>query len=365
MFRIRCGNIEKNMIEGINQHKDIDSEKVPERKPGFELPTFTADNLAKELSSLSNLISHDQPIKEGDIKDLTLAVKGMEVEEIEQIPDLKENTKIYQEIRAGNFEHVKDLSFLTDDIAELLSKRPTNSLEGAELDLNGLKTLSDEAARHLGSTDSELYSIKLSGLSTLSDEAAKNLGKTKRYSIELNSLTHLSDVASSYLCENFKEIKLPRLTSLSPKLAENLSRIEGRIELWGLASLSDEAARYLGTHKNSLYLSRVSAISDTVAQYLGNHEGELILDGLTEVSDVAAKELSRNKGELRLCGIRSLSDQAAKYLGKHEGRLCLRGLTTISDKAAKFLSKNTSLPGGTGYAISSAEVSNQIRKYRK
>lgn len=231
------------MTEKPNQYRDTDVENGLEKKPGFELPQAQAENLAKELSSVANLVSHDQPVKKEDMKNLDLAVQGMKIEEIEQIPDLEKNTKIWQEIKGGNFENTPKLTYITYEIAQFLA--------------------------------------------------------ANAYHIILNSITSITDEVAEALSHAKSRIELMRLASLSDIAAEHLSYVKGELYL-GMASLSDSVAERLSKYRGvELTFDNLETLSDNTAKYLSNYAGTLRLRKYgIEFSDEAAISLAHTKGQL-------------------------------------------------------------------
>jgi beta-lactamase regulating signal transducer with metallopeptidase domain len=218
------------------------------------------------------------------------------------------------------------LTTLSDEAAKALAQH-----EGS-LYLYGLTTLSDDAATALAQHKSNLY---LNGLTTLSDEAAAALAQHKGLQLILDGLTTLSDEAATALAQHEGDLSLDGLTTLSDDAATALAQHEGWLSLTGLTTLSDEAAKALAQYKGYLSLDGLTTLSDEAAKALAQHKGQwLHLDGLTTLSDEAATALAQYKGGLSLDGLTTLSDEAAKALAQHEGSLDLNGLTTLSDEAA-------------------------------
>lgn len=300
------------MSEIINQNsiqESTGSEKK-EGRPGFELPQKSAEGIVSELSTLNDLVSHDKAVTFENIENVDNALRGMNVEEIEQIPDLKRNMEIWQEIRQGNFDNMQWLTYLSDEMAEEFSKMGHHSALFSRVTI-----LSDKAIGLLVKTH---YAEICFGISVLSNVAAKHLGGAK------------------------SEINLYKLMTLSLTAALELSKVN-----------------------DSLYLRGLKFISDEVAEALGKHKGELILDGIETITDEGVRYLCENQGELRLGGLKALSDKAAEYLGKRKDPICLRNLMTISENAAEYLAQNDSSINGAHYSIEHPLVRDQIRKYMK
>jgi len=255
-----------------NTFQEIKDTKGASNKHGLEMVAgIETTKVTETLDTLHDAITHDTPITESNLNDLTTAIQGlsidvggtlMSVREVEKIPDLKRNLEIFKEIQNGVVSNSDKLTFITPLIAESLSKH-----EGT-LGLRGLITISDTAAEHLSKHEGVLY---LHGLTTLSDTAA-----------------------------------------------EHLSKHEGGLWLYGLTTLSDPAAEHLSKHEGYLNLDGLTTLSDTAAESLSKHEGTLSLSSLTTLSDIAAEHLSKHKGDLWLSGLTTLSDIAAEFLSKHE-----------------------------------------------
>ena len=233
--------------------------------------------------------------------------------------------------------------------------------------LNGLTTLSAEAAKELAKHDGWL---SLNGLTTLSDETAEALGQHKGY-LHLNGLTKISDETARALARHKGELSLNGLTSISDETTKVLAQHSGgRLHLKGLTTLSPEAARALAQRKGggpmfSVYLDGlttlsveaaaalaeahphnwnghlpgIKTVSDDVARALAKRQHGLSLEGLTTISDEAAKVLLPKIGG-RLPGLTSLSPEAAKMLAQSRGGLNFDGLNKLPDETAKELEKS-------------------------
>lgn len=163
--------------------------------------------------------------------------------------------------------------------------------------------------------------LDLEGLKSLSDGAAKALSKYKG-KLNLGCLESLPDS--------------PGHIALVRKLV-NLNEI---LDLQYLTSLSDAAAEVLSNHEGELYLRGLKSLSDIAAEALSNHQGGLLcLDGLTSLSDAAAEAFGKHVGVLLLDGLKSLSDAAVEALRYHEGALVLDDLISLSDAAYEALSE--------------------------
>ena len=115
------------------------------------------------------------------------------------------------------------------------------------VDLSKVTAFSQGALAELVNDD---YFIDLDGLTTLSDAAAKLLGKHRK-PLYLNGLTQLSDASAKSLGKHDGSLFLGGLTELSDASAESLSKHEAPLHLSGLTKLSEGGALQLASH-NSL-----------------------------------------------------------------------------------------------------------------
>ncbi|MFA6296171.1 MAG: hypothetical protein WC663_02370 [Patescibacteria group bacterium] len=163
------------------------------------------ENVVDAANALAGKIERDEKVTKGEVYDLREALgqvkfdiggEMMTIEQIKQIPDLKTNLPIFQEIQAGNLKRVTMLSFLPKNIAESLS-------------------------HHHG----DLYLI---GLSSLSDEAAESLSHHQG-DLDLRNLSSLSDASAESLSHHNGVLSLSFLSSLSDRAAESLSHHQGNL----------------------------------------------------------------------------------------------------------------------------------------
>lgn len=234
--------------------------------------------IVEQIQQLESALSHDKSVTvnqvlgtEDALDSMKVVVSGeeMTIAELRQVPDLEKNMKIWQEIEAGYFENIEQLTYITVHIAGLLSK-----IEKRE--------------------DGGDAFLKLKGLISISDSVAEQLAKHKG------------------------DLNLNGLTSISDTVAEHLSKHQGQLDLDGLTYISDTVAEHLSKHQNLLCLDGLSTISDTVAEHLSKCFGHLFLDGIISMSDTVAEHLSKHQGWLCLIHLKSISDTAAKYLARHK-----------------------------------------------
>jgi hypothetical protein len=211
-------------INEIIQKDETESSKGKNTGEGFEIAkTLELEELSKDISKINEAISHDQKINLSDVENIEKTIgqikinidgEEMTIAEAKKIPALKENIKIWEEIRNGSIKNSKMLTLITPEIASILAEQI-----GAFW-LNGLTTLSDEAAERLSKHKDGIF---LNNLTTLSDNAAEHLSKHKG-PLWLNGLTTLSDIAAEHFSNSNWLFSLNGLTSISNTAAEHLSK---------------------------------------------------------------------------------------------------------------------------------------------
>jgi hypothetical protein len=232
-------------------------------------------------------------------------------------------------------------------------------------DTDKIESLTVEQAQRLV-TEFKGTWLYLNGLTTLSADAAKALAQHKG-GLSLNGLTTLSDEAATALAQHKGDLSLTGLTTLDADAAKALAQYKGWLFLNGLNTLDAEAATALAQHKGELHLNGLTTLDAEAATALTQHKGTLSLckwgslvrTNLTPDSALAfaellggdlsavtaldspdsvaiAKALAQYKGWLFL-GLTTLDAEAATALAQHKGRLSLDGLTTLSDEAAKAI----------------------------
>ena len=201
------------MPEKPNKNVIEDTTKTQEKKSGVDLEIVSTpelEKLSRFIGAVQDDLDHNRSVElsrllkiEEAVGKLVVIVEGkiVTVEELERDPELRENAKIWEEIRQGKFifENIMKLTQITSEIAELLSH-----YGGAMLNLNGLTFLSDQAAEHLSHYRGILC---LDGLSSLSDKAAKHLSQHQG-ELELEGITSLSDKAAEFFAEGMAEGKV-------------------------------------------------------------------------------------------------------------------------------------------------------------
>jgi hypothetical protein len=229
------------------------------------------------------------------------------------------------------------------------------------LPLDGVQAIDAETARALvGYAKGPML---LNGLTTLSAEAAAELAKFN-HALFLNGLTELSPETAAALAEFDHVLLLNGLTDLSHETAAALARSTGRLALDGLTRLSVDIARTLAASNASLTfrglteidfdvvtvlaqaprwhpdLPKIAVLDPACAKALASCKGQhLLLDGLTELDAATADGLAAFAGDnLSLNGLTALDADAARALAKFRGgNLYLGRLATLDPGTAAAL----------------------------
>jgi hypothetical protein len=164
--------------------------------------------------------------------------------------------------------------------------------------------------------------LYLNGLTTLSAEAATALAQHKG-ALFLNGLTTLSAEAATALAQHEgRELALDGLTTLSDETAKALAQYKGDLSLNGLSTLSDEAAKALAQHKDRLFLESISfsLTADSALAWAALFRGQLAgITALDSPDSVAiAKALATRKGPLSLPNLKKLSPKTLSALLEKE-----------------------------------------------
>lgn len=139
--------------------------------------------------------------------------------------------------------------------------------------------------------DQDPSDIDLSGLAELAEQAA--ILFTGNYDLNLSGLDSISDEAARGLSKHTGTLDLSGLKILSFGAAEHLAQHKGSLNLGGLTEISDEVAQALSKHHGTLTLTGLTSLSDTAAEALSKHDGEVELpdfDGEEDDGDAEEDE---------------------------------------------------------------------------
>ena len=201
LYLKRRTEIDIKMV-GIIQGMDMD--KLIER-----IDTAIPEYLAKTSKLSINIKSSKLIPLENIWKEIRNAKKNPKRKKELLSQENQKNREISQEICNGNFDRKYELTELSPEAAECLSK-----WKGKDLFLTGLTSLSPKAAKKLSQWHGEWLS--LNGLSKLSPEAAKYLSQWQGKWFSLNGLTELSPEVSKYLSQwNGNQIEMVSLKHMA------------------------------------------------------------------------------------------------------------------------------------------------------
>ncbi len=334
------------------------------RRSGFEMPQSPSEGIAQGLTSLNNLINHDEPITQNSLEKISESLDNLVRDS-----GLEENMSIWNEIIKGNFdeEKIKKLTILTEEVAELIMKNNfgwclvgvTSISEGVAkvlsqhsetLNLDGLTSISDPVAFYL---TQHKGSLSLKGLQSLSDNAAKYFFDNSKYIWWFEDLTSISDEGIKYIVENqsrrkdkYGMLALRSLSKISDEAFKTLSEFKGDSISVGVSTLTEQSAKNISQFKGrSLGFNEITDLPDEIAEQLSNFKGSISLRNLKTLSPEAVKALSNNPRSLNLQSITSLSEEAVKYLSRiNDGStLTLKLLNSITDEMAQAFSHHKGL----------------------
>ena len=232
------------------------------------------------------------------------------------------------------------------------------------LETASIRTITVEDAKRLSQDRSG--TLLLDGLATLSPEAARELAKYDGW-LSLNGLKEISDEAAAALAQHKGALHLDGLTKISDDAAKSLAGHRGELSLNGLTAISDESARALARHTGGrLMLKGLTTLSGEAGKAFAGRKGggptyQTVLDGLTSMTPEAAAALAETNGHnwrSDLPAFKTIPVEVAQALAKRQGGLSMPGLTTLSDDAAKALGGKLggSLPRLTSLTVETARA---------
>lgn len=259
---------------------------------------------------------------------------------------------------------LKGLKNLPASIASALSQNPW------KLDLRGLGSLSDEAAKALAESQS-LEILVLSGGISFSELAAITLARGRfefelhgqlecltllramagsHSSLDFEGIESISDAAAQILVSDFKK-PLPAMVGLRTlsdtptqvALANALTEERDFLQLTELMELSEGAAEALSRYGGKdLILPGLPRMSDAIASSLSEYQGRLRLNGLLSMTDepghvALATKLASSVEDLELPNLTILPDRIVRILVQHQGKRLVIGFTTLSDSLSELL----------------------------
>jgi hypothetical protein len=208
---------------------------------------------------------------------------------------------------AGRYE--KDVEVILQEAAE--------AFPGASIDMEW----SDE----FGEEGRESFYVEESEEEDLDDE---EFGEEEEESEEAPG--YIDDAIAQRFLDDPDSIDLSSVTGMSDSAAQILAKHDDYLDLRGLDELTEAAAESLAKHQGELHLGGLAEVSDTIADSLAKHKGGLTLSGLQMISESMAETLARHKGgTLRLGGITDLTEASARALAKHKEPVGFNQLRSI------------------------------------
>jgi hypothetical protein len=262
------------MINPTNLHRDEHEPDAIERSSLVYLQTEAGSaqtgHLADHLARLYQTILGDSTVSTQDLHDVEQALEHLRVPtgpmmictlpQLPINPMLNINRRAIEQIKSGDVSQMKNLFFLTEEIATIIAEWDT-----ATLKLNKVCMLTTSQATTLATA--KCQTIRMNGLATISDEALRALCKTKAYELELDGFTRISDEQLSILIHSdIQLLRLGGLTSLTDQQFEIIAQSKKGIRLDGIEEITDQQATILGqAHCMSLSLRGLTVLTPTQA----------------------------------------------------------------------------------------------------
>ncbi|MDA7910055.1 hypothetical protein N9B44_00135 [bacterium] len=219
-----------------------------------------------------------------------------------------------------------DVSKISASVSEELA-----AFQGKSLLLDGVKSITDEAALHLA----KCKNITLRGLRSLPEGQGGELLILKsirsgsgRIQVYL-SLTKLTKQQASIVVKSAKKrrISLNWLSKLDPDTATELAKCKGTLEIAckskpALKSITAEVSEALSNHKGLLKLG-ITKLTQNVAEGLGRHVGPISFSNLQTLDAATTENLCLNKSGITLPYEIKIDKESISILSSYEGDLCL------------------------------------------
>lgn len=256
-------------------------------------------------------------------------------------------------LQSGDWVDLSSFTAIHDDGAAVLSQYD------GDLDLDGLTSLSEVAAKSLASSSAGILSLK--GLVYLPDAAANALGCFQGSVLSLDGLQSLTDAAARGLGHFQGSLSLNGLTRLSTKAIKSLLANGAALSLKGLDEIPDTLAKQFADAGSwpELCLKRFPAstghialaqaiaanishsIAETermevlepdVARAFAGTTAHLAFPAVRVISlEVAQALATHKKGNLRLFSVEQVSEPVAESLVKHGPKLFLASLDSLDN----------------------------------
>jgi len=215
-----------------------------------------------------------------------------------------------KEIVAGkNVELLRNVTELSVEAAQVL-----NQYSKSDLRLPRVQTITPEVAKELAQTK-----VTLSlGLTTITPEVAGALATRTKGMLALDGLKTISVEAAREIAQRRGKLTLNGLTTLSPEVARELAKHKSKLTLTGLTEISDEAAEALSHHGSTMLLNGLTRLTSAslTATVLRSNDGFANFKKVQTISDDVAKVLAEYRGQktIELPVLTKLSEANAALL---------------------------------------------------
>ena len=237
------------------------------------------------------------------------------------------------------------ITSLSDEAVKPLFVHGGQDVSGESLSVNGLQTLSVDAAKALAGRRSP---VSLRGLSSLTPAAAAALAAARAWDGVLPGFTTVSKDLAVALAQRQHGITLPALTSLPADVAE---AFQGRLRTGAeLTSLSVDALKVLApTDGMPTVFNRLTTLSEDEAKIVAMAtrnvgRASLVFNALPRISPEVARVLMKREGYVYFNAVTTIPDDVVKALVEEqnyhfEPRVYFDGLTELSDESVAILTK--------------------------
>jgi len=331
---IKTGELARKLVEAAPVVLPGDGQRLPWSFEGWQLAVESlSPAVAEEIKAFRGLLMlracESLPL---DVEDMLSECEGSvkapalrELKSVKLARKLAEHTEDVA-IAAGTSAfgsssglELRNLSEISPDVAEALA-----SHSGEYLLLDGLRSLSDEAAAGLAQFSGNL---SLARVRTLSAEAQRLLGEGKVKLVGLASLDALTDHRLAT-----KIVEVGGLKTVTAEVAAVLSK----------RSCEDRGGLVhgFGAGLNHLYLNLTHLTPDIAAALAakkGDFNDELVLPALETIDADSASELAKCGVPLHLPGFKQLTPETAAAFAEKTRWIYLDGVEEIPVEIAKVL----------------------------
>ncbi len=203
------------------------------------------------------------------------------------------------------------------------------------LELNGLKDLPSQT--EVMAIKSKVETLYLNGMQTLEDTQAEFLADLETGELELNGLKQISDRAFCQLMGSKGRVSLYGLYEISHiQSLELLEKDPNQDYKIGVRNLNWKVCKTLRRKVWSINTRSLICLTPKVAKRLAKDPDGTYLESLTRLTPRVAMGLSHSNRKLDLCGIKKLTSTVARILATSQAELIL-GLESLNAEVASIL----------------------------